>query len=250
MDVMMKFYLGTHMPSWLGHVDVPLFVSRRRLVAYRRLGRHKPGYAIDSGGFSELSLHGRWTITVAQFIRECRTWIRMIGKPDFIASMDWMCEPFILEKTGKTLSEHQALTVESYLQLKELAPDLPWLPVLQGFTLDDYLVCLRLYERNGVNLLSCPQVGLGSICRRQGTKEAVEIIRHLAGIRLKLHGFGFKKTGLEKCSKLLKSADSMAWSYAGRRKPLAGCRHAGNCANCLAYALKWLGELHDSLQDP
>lgn len=60
---------------------------------------------------------------------------------------------------------------------------------------------------------------------------------------LRLHGFGFKSTGLAKVGGLLASADSMAWSYAARRSaPMPGHTHQ-SCANCLEYALRWRSSL-------
>ena len=47
-----------------------------------------------------------------------------------------MCEPFMLAKTGLTVAEHQARTVANYLELRSLAPELPFVPVLQGWSLD------------------------------------------------------------------------------------------------------------------
>jgi len=54
--------------------------------------------------------------------------------------MDWMSEPIMLAKTGLTVAVHQARTVANYLALRDLAPDLPFIPVLQGWRLDDYLL--------------------------------------------------------------------------------------------------------------
>ncbi len=64
----MRFYLGTHHASWLGRTDVPLFVSRRRLAGIRRLPRALGPWALDSGGFTELSMFGRWRTTAAQYV--------------------------------------------------------------------------------------------------------------------------------------------------------------------------------------
>jgi hypothetical protein len=131
-----------------------------------------------------------------------------------------------------------------------LAPDLPFIPVVQGYTRDDYLRCVDLYTRAGVNLATQPLVGLGSVCRRQGTAEAHVIISalHRQGIA-RLHGFGVKTLGLVRYGHLLNSADSLAWSYDAFQlhRPAPGCpgkiRRPGepvkNCANCLHYALSW-----------
>jgi len=65
-------------------------------------------------------------------------------------------------------------------------------------------------------------------------------LRVLASQGLRLHGFGFKQQGLANAANILASADSMAWSYAARRKPpMPGCTTHKNCANCMRYALDW-----------
>ena len=62
---------------------------------------------------------------------------------------------------------------------------------------------------------------------------------------IRLHGFGFKRTGLALCGESLESSDSLAWSYNARRKPpLSECKGTHkNCANCPQYALMWRKEL-------
>jgi hypothetical protein len=82
-----------------------------------------------------------------------------------------MCEQYIVATTGLSVEEHRRRTIQNYLRLKELAPDLPFMPVLQGWTLQDYLHCVQLYEAAGVDLTSEPIVGVGSACRRQATEE-------------------------------------------------------------------------------
>lgn len=54
------FYLGTHQPGWLARLSVPLFVSDRRLRVYVTLPRAVAPWALDSGGFTELSTYGTW----------------------------------------------------------------------------------------------------------------------------------------------------------------------------------------------
>lgn len=69
---------------------------------------------------------------------------------------------------------------------------------------------------------------------------AMEILRPLHARGLRLHGFGFKVSGLMNgASALLASADSMAWSRAARYEaPLPGCTHK-QCNNCIKFALQW-----------
>lgn len=245
----MKFILGTHEPSWLAYAPFSLFVSHRRLVRRVAFPRAVSPWYLDSGGFSELSLYGEWRTSPFQYVRAVRQYQDEIGNLVWAASQDWMCEPFMLAKTGKDIETHQRLTVFSYLHLTDLAPDLPWLPVLQGYTVDDYLRCLDMYKGNGVEV---SRFGVGSVCRRQGSREAGEIFERLAREGLQLHGFGVKTLGLAEYGASLESSDSMAWSYDARRLGVSWCGEMHqNCANCYAYAVAWrarlLGGIHGNV---
>lgn len=244
----MDFYLGTHQPHWLRCYDVPMMVSRRTLARYKTRPHARAEWFQDSGGFTELFMFGEWQTSAAQYIAETRRNRDDVGRLRFAAPRDWMCEPAILAKTRKTIAEHQHLTVTDYLDLMMRAPDLPWVAVLQGWTMDDYLRCVELYDRAGVALAALPRVGVGTICRRQGTREAAEILRRLTGEGLKLHAFGLKGTGIPNVAPFLASSDSLAWSFAARRQPpLPGCTTHKNCANCPRFALRWLAEIEASI---
>lgn len=235
------FALGTHRPSHIGLTDVPLFVSRNQLAGRKTLPRATGPVLIDSAGYSELTLHGRWTVPPRQYVGEARRFVTEIGNVDFLAAQDWMCEPHVLAKTGLSVAEHQRRTVANYRELRDLAPDLPWVPVLQGWHADDYLRHADDYDAAGVDLRALPTVGVGSVCRRQHTAEAEGVIRRLVADGLRLHGFGFKVLGLARIGPLLASADSLAWSFQARRqrKNVCGSTRHKNCANCLIYALAW-----------
>lgn len=182
-------------------------------------------------------------MTAKDYAQEVRVYQREIGNLDWVAPMDWMCEPWIVQNTSwKSLHVHQALTVLNFRKLREDEGLHLVIPVLQGWKKDDYLRCVDLYDRAGVDLGSEPLVGVGSVCRRQGTGDARDIFAALHGLGLRLHGFGVKIAGLKQYGQALVSSDSMAWSYRARRSdPLPGHTHK-NCANCLEYALKWRKE--------
>lgn len=235
----MIFYLGCHLPAWLERVDFPLFVSRTRLTHRKSLPRARGPWALDSGGFTQLDTLGRWTITADQYAVEVRRYRDEIDHLAWAAPMDWMCEPRIRARTGLTVVEHQRRTVDNYLTLRHAAPDLPIIPVLQGWELADYLRCVDLYSNTGVDLSTEPLVGLGSVCRRQATGEIGAIVTALSSLGIALHGFGVKSAGLRSYSAYLSSADSMSWSYRGRRtKPCAHGR-ATSEANCPEFARAW-----------
>jgi hypothetical protein len=60
------------------------------------------------------------------------------------APQDWMCEPIVINGgtaggqrfagTHLSVAEHQRRTVANYAQLRDLAPDLPIIPVVQGWS--------------------------------------------------------------------------------------------------------------------
>lgn len=267
----MRFMLGTHMANWLWDDDprldgVTLFISRNRLSKRRTpFPAARRDWALDSGGFTELKDHGGWRTTPEEYAAEVRRYRDQLGRLLWAAPQDWMCEPWVIfggthngqefagtqEARGINPGEtddlaaavrvHQKFTIQNYLELQRVAPDLPWIPVLQGWTLEDYERCAQMYADAGIDLTAAPVVGLGSVCRRQATEEIARIVDTFHARGLALHGFGVKTDGLADYGDQLVSADSMAWSVGGRRNPrLPECTHrAKNCANCATYALRW-----------
>ncbi|MFI1095132.1 hypothetical protein [Streptomyces sp. NPDC020917] len=248
----MRFYLTTHKRRWVERTTVPLFLKFEHfgIATARTIPRAIGRYAVDSGGFTILQRHGTWTIPPHDYVRDLRRIRDEVGPFDWAAPQDWMCEPIMIHGgtaggqhfvgTHLSVAEHQRRTVANYLELRALAPDLPIIPVVQGWEIPDYERCIALYERAGIDLTAEPVVGLGSVCRRQSTHQGAAIVTTLAGHGLKLHGFGFKTLGLQRVGHLMASADSLAWStHARNRPPMPGHTTHKNCANCLPYALNW-----------
>lgn len=252
------FYLGSHKPHWVAEAGVPLFVSFATLRDRDELWPAKAPWAMDSGGFMELRLRGTWTVSPSEYVSVVRRCAKEMGKLDWAAIQDWMCEPIIRAKTGMSVVQHQCLSIRSLLDLRSMAPELPWAPVVQGWVWSDYDRHVEMYARYGIDLTREPIVGVGSVCRRQSTLQAGAIFATLLRVGIpNLHGFGLKRTGLVDNSPLLRSSDSLAWSLEARladaeanqrwlaykRKHLPGHTHGvdgkGTCANCLDYALWW-----------
>lgn len=243
-----RFYLGVPELAWLGRVEVPAFLSVRRAMrlSERARGRVKARapWCLDSGGFSVILSEGGYPKGYErQHINVSRQLMQSAGLLEWAAIPDWMCEPAMLAKTGLTVGEHQRRTVAACVRYRKQAPDVPWIPVLQGWTLDDYLRCVRMYERGGIDLTQERVVGLGSVCIRQGTDEAIDIVRTVGALGIRLHGFGLKTRAMRRLDLLdgLVSADSMAWSIAARRQQHreCDCDHDGDCRNCLRWAIRW-----------
>ncbi len=248
------FYLGTHQPHWLWDdaASFPLFVSHRTLCKYKTLRRSTHGWALDSGGFSEVSRFAEWRTSPREYAAAVASYDTEIGGLHWAAPQDWMCEPAAIHGGGPgrfagthlSVAEHQARTVANFCELCELWPaysgeQCPFMPVLQGWVPGDYWRCADLYDRVGVWLEDYPVVGLGSVCRRQGTPAVTRLIGELTPW-IAVHAFGMKKAGLAAAGHRLTSADSMAWSFDARRHQirLPGHTH-GNCANCLPHATQW-----------
>lgn len=251
----MLFYLGTVDPGWLqdpAFETVPLFVSRNRLLGHTAEIRARTRWCLDSGAFTQIATHGKWTVPARQYAKEAKRWQTEIGRMDWSAIQDWMCEPDMLKKTGKSVVEHQQLTTRSYLELMQIDPTVPWIPILQGWEISDYIRHAEEYAKAGVDLTREPVVGVGSVCRRQDTADAEKLMRALYRMNILPHGFGFKKEGVVNAGKFMESADSMAWSYAARFRPvrLPECRHPyPTCEYCERWALQWRRQLLRALAE-
>ena len=247
---MNKFYLGTHRVKHMEMTNVPLFISRRLLENRKTPVKSKGEWALDSGGFTELSRYGRWTIDAQEYISQLAK-INETPNLSWAAQQDWMCEDLMIQKTGLNVKEHIRRTVQNFKDLQyHNTTDVHIIPVLQGKSLDDYIHCYELFEANDVYLPNEKLVGLGSVCRRQNLNEIEKIVSYFHSKDLKLHGFGVKTLGLKKYGEMLESSDSMAWSFGARRKNLK-CEHGifnqcpkpnakvQDCRNCLGYAIEW-----------
>ena len=236
------FYLGSHVLNHIEKTEYPLFLSFRQLnKRKKKTFNQKAKVAVDSGGFSELSMFGGWKTKPQEYIDGLKRLQRLGLKIEWASQMDWMCEPFMLEKTGLTIEEHQRLTVDNLNELRSLDDSIHFIPVLQGQSLQDYFNHFEMFEEAGFQLRNEPLVGVGSVCRRQNTSEIGHLFKCLHAKGLKLHGFGVKKQGIESYGEYLLSCDSMAWSFGARYSPKgSNCTSkAKNCANCLHYALEW-----------
>ena len=208
------FFIGCPSPAKATHFD-------RCMVSINSLRKRQSDFKVnewllDSGAFSELSRFRCYRHSTEQYAAEIRRW-SACGKLLAAVSQDYMCESFILKRTGLSVAEHQRLTIERYDALIRLV-QVPVLPVLQGYRVNDYLSHLDQY---GTRLGLGAWVGVGSVCKRNSRPgEIADILASIKNKRpdLRLHGFGLKLTTLEsrEVCELLHSCDSMAWSYPSR----------------------------------
>jgi hypothetical protein len=257
-----QLYIGSHHPGWLWRPDIgfPLCVSFRSLAGVVTPRPATCRWMLDSGAYTELKDHGAWTVTPLRYVQEVARLDREAGSLDWAATQDWMCEPWVIHGgwhdgqhyagTHLSVLEHQKRSVANYRECVRWWPEFsdaecPFMPPVQGWEIWEYEQCVRMYEDAGINLSGYPVVGLGSVCRRQGTAEITYLAEMLTP-RFAIHGFGVKTRGLL-ASDRFTSADSMAWSYdAYRSAPLPGHQHQ-TCSNCPEYARRWRAALLDRL---
>lgn len=230
------FYVGLHQPADAQHFD-RAFISVNRVR-----GRQKPvpakEWILDSGAFREIEQFSGYRHGPEEYAAEVNRLAAINPGLSAAVSQDYMCEAFMLEKTGLTLQDHQRLTIERYDALLPLIRGVYLMPVLQGYSLQSYLDHIDQY---GDRLKPGAYVGVGSVCKRNGDVRQIEAI--LGAIKRKrpdihLHGFGLKTTALSSgvVRDCLHSADSMAWSFAARRQ--------GRDANSWREAAEFVRVIH------
>jgi len=211
------FYPGLHHPADGRHFA-------RCMISVNALRRRRSDFPagewiLDSGAFTSVARDGGYREGVEDYAERIRRWAGC-GELAAAVAQDWMCEPFVLGITGKTTAEHQRLTIERYDALLPLVGGTYVMPVVQGYRPDEYASHVRDY---GDRLGPGAWVGVGSVCKRNGTPDAIAaVLVAIKGVRpdLRLHGFGVKLTALRdpRVRALLHSADSLAWSWAARRQ--------------------------------
>ena len=218
----MIFFTGISNISHESKVDYS-FISINRLIGKRKRKSdfEAKTWIMDSGAFSQVSTFGDHHLTAGEYAEEINRWSRC-GILVRAVAQDYMCEDFILKKLGRTVEEHQEMTIALYKELiaETKDYDVTIMPVLQGYEPYEYANHVQDY---GSLLKEYAWVGVGSICKRNSNPDSViDVLKAILTIRpdLRLHGFGIKKTCLQDSAirDRLFSADSMAWSYKSPKK--------------------------------
>jgi hypothetical protein len=229
---MNEFFIGLHHPS-TAWPFLNSMISVNRLVGRKKEFFKVNNWILDSGAFSQISKAGKFILSPDDYLKQIERYAD-VGNLLAAVCQDWMCESFILEKTGLSVEQHQELTLHSWIYLQQRCR-VPILPVFQGFAPEDYVRHVGMY---GEHLSYEAWVGVGSVCKRNGNPDAIEDV--LLAIKqarpdLRLHGFGLKIQALERPTvrQLLETCDSMAWSFAGRKDT-----DANDPREALKYAAK------------
>ena len=231
----LNFYVGLHHPRRAAEFDLA-FISINAL-AHRPNGFQPNRWVMDSGAFTEVTNHCGYRTGVEEYAAQIRRFARC-GHLERAVAQDFMCEAHVCEivlglPRGTITAEqhaaqvlvHQRLTVERYDALVACdTAGVEIMPVLQGQSPEDYARHVRMY---GDRLKPGAWVGVGSVCKRQGSPEAIiAVLDAILAERpdLRLHGFGVKLTALKRPEIVARlfSADSMAWSFSAKKQGRKG----------------------------
>jgi hypothetical protein len=221
-------------PGAAERLEAPVLISANSLWDQQRKKFRMPGEAIcdldaalDSAGFVAMSLYGCYRWTVEQYVE-----LAGLHSWTWWAQMDICCEP---ELTGEDSDILARIFANGYFLAYCQKVARTWreeagvfwlqdpMPVLQGWTPNDYLRCMDLYDQ--VLEHEWPDlVGVGSVCRRSvegedGVLNILEALDSHLPHHVKLHLFGVKGSALkhlEGHDRVL-STDSMAWDFRARR---------------------------------
>lgn len=230
------FFVGLHRPSVANRFD-------RCCISINVLMGRKSSFPVndwimDSGAFTCVTRYGDHVLTPEGYAEEINRFAKgKAASGNLLAAVaqDYMCESIALEKTGKTIPDHQRMTIDRYDALMAAKPAAYIMPVLQGYSPDDYR---RHVDEYGDRLAPGQWTGVGSVCKRNGSPTQIEDVLLAINDRrpdLPLHGFGVKFSSLRSpiVSRLLHSADSMAWSASAR------FRGRPKDANCPDEAMRY-----------
>lgn len=159
---------------------------------------------LDSGGFVAAQRWGDFPFSEDEYA----SWLEIMN-PTWCATMDYCLEPE-LERQDKTRFLYN--TVEKAERLITGRPHLPWVPVIQGYEIEDYLHCVELYRETG---LLRPYMGVGSLCRRESSVDPIVLALGRALPETRFHLFGIKLNNLGSpiVRRFAASSDSGAWSW-------------------------------------
>lgn len=173
---------------------------------------------VDSGGYSLMIEQGEHP-PVDDYLDTVQEY-----DADVFAVQDYPCEPQILDEYGRTVREHQrrttVATAQCLVRAEERGIRAKPMAVLQGWSVDDYLNHITELHEEG---LLTEHVGIGSVCRRNQTREIRGIIKSVRAAlpsKHKIHAFGVKNSILSDpgTRDALDSADTTAWYYRNYNK--------------------------------
>lgn len=169
---------------------------------------------IDSGGFQLIGKFGEYPFTTDDYV----SFVNKIS-PDYCATLDYPCDGLdrIMPHIKLTNKERIERTVNNSISILDHDVDAKVIPVIQGYSLDEYQYCLDRLKEQG---LMRGRMAVGSVCirkRKQEVKDILRLIRKCTSA--KLHVFGLNMVFLhdDEIRTLVDSFDTFAWFFRASR---------------------------------
>lgn len=169
---------------------------------------------VDSGGYSFFSRWGDYPFSLEKYL-DLVYYIKDKYPLFSVATLDYPCEPNINRDNLVSNQIRIEKTVSNAIKCFQADKNLPWLPVIQGYALDEYLSCIDLYKEVGI---TSNYWAIGSICSRKG--KPLELRKIITSIKeqhpnAKLHAFGLGIPFLRdpQIFQAIYSSDSSAWNW-------------------------------------
>lgn len=168
---------------------------------------------VDSGGFQATAA---WDMDYPYEPKKLYDWAESLGA-DYVAAPDFACEP---ELHKSSVEQRMARTVEAhayaYNQYKSGSYTFELVPVLQGYTAEQYRECIDWFESEG---LIRDYMAIGTVCKRESVDAIHDV---LTAIETKLpntdyHMFGMTLNAWKdrRLHGRFRSADTAAWNWGG-----------------------------------
>lgn len=225
--------------------------DRGRFRISRPPADHVASICVDSGGFTAARRWGQYPWTTTQYTAFIRAVSRDVPL-DFCACLDYACERGVNRETYATNVDRIDATIANEALCKATDAALPWLPVMQGDTLEER--AYDLARRRELQMLPSAYAGIGSVCGR-GARAARRVVKFYAGELpgVRFHAFG-AHIGLlddDVVMGALKSWDSYSWTWArGARSMRAPEYLKREDENYASYARRLAGLYLDNTITP
>lgn len=182
---------------------------RKRTWPWRR-------WMLDSGGYLMLLRRGDYPWHPDAYLK-----LVSEMQPTWAASMDYCCEPSLTLATNMSTEDRIRASAEMADYLCPRSDSI--FPVLQGLEPEDYALSWQLTEHLRPRI-----VGIGSVCRRQRTRQIAylcDCLRAIVPRALMKHGFGVKISALKRheVRRFFTSIDTNAWEFWARGKKRRRC---------------------------
>lgn len=172
---------------------------------------------IDSGGFAVHKRFGEYPYTVEQYIEYVQYMMEKWPVTE-VAILDYPCEPTVNREIYSSNLDRIRITVDNAISCIDADHNIPWVPVIQGYSLKEYLTCWGLYQDAGIkaNLWA-----MGSVCARKKLGGIRTIVTALhKRTKQNLHAFGLTLVSIRDPQVFfaLESSDSLAWNWYAKNK--------------------------------